>query len=121
MSTAEEFIFIPKNPFMKEQPYSSQILNDRRVQHADARFPFLNRMRKSESTDKENQEILDTREATDPTELSKLYADKILRNLSMLVPAKFTRTESIVNLIKESKKVVINEMKISLLTEQQQE
>ena len=52
---------------------------------------------------------MDTREATDPTELSKLHAGKILQNLSLLVPANFTRTEKIVNLIKESKKVVIYE------------
>ena len=66
-------------------------------------------MRPNESIDKENQEILDTREATDPTELSKLHTDKILRNLSMLLPAKFTRTEKVVNLIKESKKVDLDE------------
>ena len=64
-------------------------------------------MRANENTDKENQEILDTRETTDPTELSKVHADKILKNLTILVPSKFTRTEKIV--IKESKKVVIGE------------
>ena len=69
MSTAEEFILIPKNQFMKEQPYASQILNDPRVQHRGAQFSFLNRMRTNENTDKENQEILDTRETTDPTGL----------------------------------------------------
>ena len=63
---------------MKEQPYSSQILIDPRVQHTGAQFSCLNHMQPNESTDKENQEILDTREATDPTELSKLHADKIL-------------------------------------------
>ena len=94
---------------MNEQPYSSQILNDPSVQHRGAQFSFLNSMRPNENTDKENQEILDTGEATDPTELSKLHADKILRNLSMLEPPKFTKTEKIVNLIKESKNVVIDE------------
>ena len=57
MTTAEEFILIPKNQFMKEQPYSSQILNDPRVQHRGAQFSFLNRMRSNENNDKENQEI----------------------------------------------------------------
>ena len=109
MSTAEEFILIPKNQFMKEQPFSSQILNDPRVQHRGAQFSFLNRMRANENNDKENQEILDTRETTDPTELSKVHADKILQNLNMLAPPKITRTEKIVNLIKESKNVVIDE------------
>ena len=66
-------------------------------------------MRPNENTDKENQEILDTREATDPTGLSKLNADKILQNLSTLAPPKFTRTKKTVNLIKESKNVVIDE------------
>ena len=111
MSTAEEFILISKNQFTKEQPYSSQILNDSRVQHRGAQFSFLNRMLPIENTDKENQENLDTRETTDPTELSKVHADKILQNLNMLAPAKFTRTEKIINLIKESKKVVIDENK----------
>ena len=71
MSTAEEFIWIPKNQFMKEQPYSSQIINDPRVQHAGAQFSFLNHMRPNENTDKENQEILNTREAIGPTDFSK--------------------------------------------------
>ena len=61
----------------------------------------------NENTDKENQEVLDTSETTDPTELSKVHADKIFQNLTILVPSKFTRTEKIVNVIKESKKVVI--------------
>ena len=101
MSTAEDFILIPKNQFMKEQPYSSQILNGPRVQHRGAQFSFLNRMRPNENTDKENQEILDTRETTDPTELSKLHADKILQHVNELAPLKYTRKEKIVNLIKE--------------------
>ena len=109
MSTAEEFILIPKNQFMKEQPYSSQMLNDPSVQHRGAQFSFLNRMRPNENNDKENQEILVTREMTDPTELSKVHADKVLQNLNMLAPPKFNRTEKIVNLIKESKNVVIDE------------
>ena len=94
---------------MKEQPYSSQILNDPRVQHRGAQFSFLHRMRPNENHDKENQEILNTRETTDPTELSKVHADKFLQNLNMLAPPKFPRTEKIVNLIKESKNVVIDE------------
>ena len=63
---------------MKEQPYSSHILNDPRVQHTGAQFSFLNLMRPNENTDKENQEVLDTRDTTDPTELSILHAVKIL-------------------------------------------
>ena len=102
MSTAEEFILIPKNQFMKEQPYTSQILNDPSVQHTGAQFSFLNRMRPKENTEKEYHEILDIRETIDPTELSKKTAN-------ILAPAKFTKTEKIVNLIKESKKVVIDE------------
>ena len=61
-------------------------------------------MRPNQNTDTENQEILDTRETTDPTELSKVHAEKILQNLNMLAPAKYTRREKKVNLIKESKK-----------------
>ena len=109
MSTAEVFILIPKNQYMKEQPYSSQNLNDPRVQHRGAQFSFLNRMRPNENTNKVYQEILDTREKSDPTELSKVKAVKILQNLNVLAPAKFTRTEKIVSLIKESKKFVIDE------------
>ena len=99
---------IPKNQFINEQPYSSQILNDPRVQHRGYQFSFLNRMRPNENTEKENQEILDTREAIDPTELSNVHADKILQNLNMLAPAEYTRTEKIVHLKKESKKFDID-------------
>ena len=65
-------------------------------------------MRPNENTDRENQKIMDTRETTDPTELSKVNADKILQNLNMLAPAKYIRREKIVILIKESKKVDID-------------
>ena len=78
MSTAEKFNLIPKYQFREQQPYSLQILNDPRVQHTCGQFSFLNRMRPNENTDKGNHEILVIREATDPTELSKLHADKIL-------------------------------------------
>ena len=93
---------------MKEQQYTSQILNDSRVHHTGAQFSFLNRMRPNKNTKKEYQEILDTRETIDPTEMSKKTANKILQNLNILAPAKFTRTEKIINLITESKKVVID-------------
>ena len=52
MSTAEEINLIPKNQFMKEQPYTSQNLNDPSVQHSGAQFSFLNRMRPNENTNK---------------------------------------------------------------------
>ena len=103
MSTAEEFILIPKNQFMKERPYSPQILNDPRVQHRGAQFSFLNRMRPNKNTDKENQKILDTRETTVPTGLSKLQADKNLQSLNMLAPPKFTRTEKKLTSLKNKK------------------
>ena len=63
----------------------------------------------NENTDKENQEIFNTRETTDPTELSKKHKDKTLQIFIMLAPQKFTLAEKIVNLIKESKNVVIDE------------
>ena len=81
MSTAAEFILIPKNQCMKEQPYTSQILNDPSVQHTGAQFSFLNRMRPNENTKKEYQEILYTREAIDPTELSKKMRTKFFKTL----------------------------------------
>ena len=108
MSTAEESILFPKNQFMKEQPYTSQILNDASVQHTGAQFSFLNRMQRNENTKKGYQEILDTRETIDLTELSKKIANEILQNLNVLAPAKFTRKEKLVSLTKESKKVVID-------------
>ena len=40
MSTAEELIMIPKNQFMKEQQYSSQIPNNHRVQPRGLNFRF---------------------------------------------------------------------------------
>ena len=78
---------------MKEQSDSSQILNEPRVEHTDAQFSFLNRVRPNENNDNENQEILGTRQTTDTTGLSNIKTDKILQNLNMLAPPKFTRTE----------------------------
>ena len=109
MSTAEEFILIPKNQFFKEQPYTSRDLIAHSDQHTGAQFSVLNRMRPNENTKKEYQEILDTRETIDPTEFTKKIANKILQNFNILAPAKNTTTEKIVSLIKESKRVVINE------------
>ena len=109
MSTAEVFFLIPKNQFMKEQPYTSQILNDPNVQRTGAQICFLNRMRPNENTKTEDQENLDTRETTDPTELTKTISNKFLQNLNVLAPAKFTRTEKTVSLIKELKNVVIDD------------
>ena len=62
-----------------------------------------------ENTNEECQEVLDTRETIDPTELTKISADKIFRNINVIAPAKFTRTEKLVNLIKESTNIVIDE------------
>ena len=95
---------------MKEQHYSSQSLNDPRVQHTGAQFSFLNLMRPNKNFDKENQEILDTRDTIDPTELSKVHVEKVFHNVNKLAPQKFIRTEKIVNLIKESKYVVIGKI-----------
>ena len=67
---------------MTEQPYTSQILNDPSVQHTGAQFSFLIRMRSNENTKKEYQEILDTRDTTDHTELSKKISKEILQNFS---------------------------------------
>ena len=35
---------------MKEQPYTSQMLNDPSVQHTGAQFSFFNRMQRNENT-----------------------------------------------------------------------
>ena len=53
MSTAEKFNLIPKNQFMKEQPYSLQTVNDPRNHHTAAQFSFLSRMRPYENTNNE--------------------------------------------------------------------
>ena len=66
MSTAGELILIPKNQFMKEQPYSLQNLIDYSVQHEGAQFSFLNFVRPNKNTNKRYQKILDTKETTDP-------------------------------------------------------
>ena len=58
MSTAEEFILIPKNQFIEEKPYSLQTVNDPRNQHTAAQFSFLSRMRPFENT---NNEKMNTR------------------------------------------------------------
>ena len=58
MTTAEEFILIHKNQFMKEQPYTPKFLNDPSVQHTGAQLSFLDRMRPNEYTNKRNGHFL---------------------------------------------------------------
>ena len=87
MSTAEEFVLMPKNQLIKEQPYSSESLNDPRVQHTGAQFFFLNSMPPNENTNKECPEDLESRETVYPNELSKQREAKILQNLNLLAPA----------------------------------
>ena len=55
---------------MEEQPYSSQILNDHRVQHAGAQSSFFIFMRPNDNANRKYQENLDTREKIDSTALS---------------------------------------------------
>ena len=52
-----------------------------------AQFSFLNRMRPKDNTEKEYQEIIDTREAINPTEWSEKVADENLQNFNVLSPA----------------------------------
>ena len=64
-------------------------------------------MQPNENNNKLYQEIFDTRETTDPNELSKVHVDEILQNLNRLSPPKFISTDKIVNLLKEPKKNVV--------------
>ena len=100
---------------MKEQPYSSQFLNDLRDQPTGAQFSFLNSLRINEKTNKEYRENLDSTETTAPKELSKKQADKIFQNLNMLAPAQFPRKVKIVNLIEELKSIVRDENENSIV------
>ena len=76
MSTAEEFILIQ---LMKEQPYSSQIVNYPSVQHTGAQFSFFSLMRPRENSYEEYKKFLDTRVTTNPTELSKNMRTKFFK------------------------------------------
>ena len=116
MSTAEEFILVPKKVYMKSQPYQTQVLEDPDVKHKSAQLSIINRMRSKEHSEVQTNKKL-PEEDTDVNvvnenraENSNKRAVQVLKTLSSLLPnSKFLKCENIVDLIKKSNRVSIGE------------
>ena len=116
MSTADEFILVPKNVYMKSQPYQTQVLEDPEVKHKSAQLSIINRMRSKEHNEAQISEklpeedsdvnVVDENRAAN----SNKRAVQVLKTLSSLLPnSKYLKCENIVDLIKKSNRVSIGE------------
>ena len=115
MTTAEEFIFIPKKVYMKTQPYQTRVLENPDIKHKSAQLSIINRMRPKEHIEAQfNDKLSEQDSGVDDDENrlkhSNRRADQVLKTLSSLLPhSKYLKCNYIVDLIKKSNRVLIGE------------
>ena len=116
MSTAEEFILIPKEVYIKSQPYQTQVLEDPEVKQKRAQLSIINRMRSKEHNEAQINEKLQEEDSDlnvvdeNRAKNSNKRAVQVLKTLSSLLPnSKYLKCENIVDLIKKSNRVSIGE------------
>ena len=115
MTTAEEFILIPKKVYMKTQPYQTRVLENPDIKHKSAELSIINRMRPKEHIEAQfNDKLSEQDSGVDDDENrlkhSNRRADQVLKTLSSLLPhSKYLKCNYIVDLIKKSNRVLIGE------------
>ena len=116
MSTAEEFILVPKKVYMKSHPYQTQVLEDPDVKHKSAQLSIIIRMRSKEHSEARIIEKLPGEDSDvnvvdeNRAENSNKRAVQVLKTLSSLLRnSKNLKCENIVDLIIKSNRVSIGE------------
>ena len=113
MTTAEEFILIPKKVYMKTQPYQTRVLEDPDIKHKSTQLSIINRMRPKEHIEAQiNDKLSEQDSGVDENRLkhSNRRADQVLKTLSSLLPhSKYLKCVYIVDLIKKSNRVLLGE------------
>ena len=104
---AEEFILIPRSMYLREQPEVTQILQDPNIGHKPLQLTLLQR---DQSRTARNDEKTQPEVSANTTEVQEqLKEDKILDELKTLPAAKLKRVKSILDKIKLSKTVSVDE------------
>ena len=114
MTTAEEFILIPKKVYMKTQPYQTRVLQNPDIKHKSAQLSIINRMRPKEHIEAQFNDKLSEQDCgvdVDENRLkhSKRRADQVLKTSFLLPHSKYLKCDYIVDLIKKSNRVLIGE------------
>ena len=101
---AEEFILIPRSMYLREQPEVTQILQDPNIGHKPLQ------LQRDQSRTARNDEKTQPEVSANTTEVQEqLKEDKILDELKTLPAAKLKRVKSILDKIKLSKTVSVDE------------
>ena len=107
--------FDSQKSIYEEQPDSWQNLIDPGVQHAGAQFSFWTVCDRMKTLTKSTKKFGKHGKQLILLSCQKDARTKIDKNCNILVPAKFTRAKKIVDLIKASKEVVIEENENSIV------
>ena len=106
MTSAVEFILIPKTEYIRSNSYPSAILNNSNIKDKSAQLSVLNRFRslqpKDETLENEDHETEDANQKSTSRE-------EILKKLSLLPPTKYARAEKILDMIEKSTRIVIDD------------
>ena len=93
---------------MKQQPYSNQTLTNSEVQHRGAQFSLLNRLRPTKQNEEEISEVKHKENPETETERKQQRANNVLKSLLVLSSSKYKRCEKIIDFIKKSDNVFID-------------
>ena len=102
--TSQEFILIPKENYIKQQPKSSEILEDATINEKAKLLTLLQRNKPPEEP-KEKSEATSSLPATDREIIEK----RVLKSLSMMKPWQLEKSKPILRKIYDSSDVSINE------------
>ena len=102
--TSQEFILIPKENYIKQQPKSSEILEDATINEKAKLLTLLQRNKPPEEP-KEKSEATSSSPATDREIIEK----RVLKSLSMMKPWQLEKSKPILRKIYDSSDVSINE------------
>ena len=106
MTSAVEFILIPKTQYIRSNSYPSAILNNSNIKDKSAQLSVLNRFRslhpKDETLENEDHETEDANQKSTSRE-------EILKKLALLPPTKYARAEKILDMIEKSTRIVIDD------------
>ena len=103
--TSQEFILIPKENYIKQQPKSSEILEDATINEKAKLLTLLQRNQPPEEPKEKKSEATSSSSATDREIIEK----RVLKSLSMMKPWQLEKSKPILRKIYDSSDVSINE------------
>ena len=105
--TSQEFILIPKENYVKQQPKTAEVLDDATINEKGKILTLLQRQQKSSEIVRP-EEKRDERPQSSPTP-KEIIEKRVLKSLSMMKPWQIEKSKPILRKIYESADVSINE------------